>query len=266
MKQRIVTALCGLPLLIICIWVETPWFYPLTILIAIAALWAGIEFFRLSSFANGKPLATFGIVWILLCVLNAHFESSYTFILLPTAIALPAIGALLFRRGNVITSWSWTVAGILYIGWLISYYVLLRGAPHGREWTIIAFFSTFGCDTAAFLVGRIWGKHHFMPDISPAKTREGAIGGFLGAIASALILGMIFDFTVGAPASYPKIAFTGCLIGIFAQLGDLVESLLKRTAGTKDSGKLLPGHGGILDRMDSILLTGFIAYYCVELM
>ena len=99
------------------------------------------------------------------------------------------------------------------------------------------------------------------PSISPGKTWEGAIGGLLASIAASLILGTIFPL----PFNYWQIALLGCIISIFAQLGDLVESMLKRNTGVKDAGKLIPGHGGILDRIDSLIFSGVIVYYCVIL-
>ena len=104
------------------------------------------------------------------------------------------------------------------------------------------------------------------PTISPGKTWEGAIGGFIGAIVVSLILKTLFSLPVFSfPINYWQAALLGGIISISAQLGDLTESLLKRNTATKDSGKLLPGHGGILDRIDSIIFSGVVAYYFVTL-
>jgi phosphatidate cytidylyltransferase len=153
------------------------------------------------------------------------------------------------------------MAGILYIGWMLSYWVDLRSLEDGRELVFLAMFTTFASDTSAFFVGRAWGKHALAPSISSGKTWEGAVGGLLSSIVVTLILGVIFKL----PFSYWQIALLGFIISIFAQLGDLAESLLKRNTGVKNAGKLMPGHGGILDRIDSLIFTGVIVYYFLEL-
>jgi phosphatidate cytidylyltransferase len=157
-------------------------------------------------------------------------------------------------------NWVWTLAGIIYIGWLLSHFIPLRGLEGGRDWVFIAIFATFAADTAAFFTGRAIGRHPLATAISPGKTWEGAAGGFLGAIAASLILAAILP---GILIPYWQIVLLGALIGIFAQLGDLAESMLKRSVGLKDAGKLIPGHGGLLDRLDSILFTVVVVYYYV---
>ena len=105
------------------------------------------------------------------------------------------------------------------------------------------------------------GKHPLAPSISPGKTWEGTIGGLLISVIVSLALGIALHL----PLDYWQMVLLGCVISVFAQLGDLIESLFKRNASVKDSGKLLPGHGGILDRTDSIIFTGVIVYYCAVL-
>jgi len=151
------------------------------------------------------------------------------------------------------------MAGILYIGWLLSYLVALRGLDDGRDWVFLALFATFGSDTAAFFVGRALGRHKLAPNISPGKTWEGAIAGVFGSIIVSLVLVNLLSL----PLSNVGAILLGLLISLFGQLGDLVESLLKRNMGVKDSSKLIPGHGGFLDRIDSIIFTGLVVYYWV---
>ena len=147
---------------------------------------------------------------------------------------------------------------------MLGHYVALRQLDQGRELVILAVFTTFACDTSAFFVGRAWGRHHMAPTISPHKTWEGAIGGFVGAVAAALALRSLLNLgDWSLPLNYVEAIAVGCLIGVAAQLGDLLESLLKRRAGVKDSGNLIPGHGGVLDRIDSLVFTGVIVYYFV---
>jgi len=132
----------------------------------------------------------------------------------------------------------------------------------GRDWVLLALFSTFAVDTTAYFTGRAFGRHKLAPAISPAKTWEGAVGGLVGAIAAVVILALILEEPLDI--GYGKLVVIGFLVGVFAQLGDLAESKLKRIMGVKESGSLIPGHGGILDRLDSVVFTGVVVYYCLR--
>jgi phosphatidate cytidylyltransferase len=252
------------------VWFDTPWFSLLIFLIAALAALGALEFYRLAAISGGQPLTLFGVAWTLFFIASAHLDATYEvdYIApssLASAAALPLIWLFFFpSRGRALVSWAWTLAGILYMGWMLGHYVALRELDQGKEWVIFVFFSTFACDTAAFFVGRAWGRRPLAPTISPGKTWEGAVGGFMAALAAALILYTLLDVAgLSLPISYAQAVLLGCLIGLFAQIGDLSESLLKRRAGVKDSGSLIPGHGGILDRIDSLVFTGVVVYYCV---
>lgn len=262
LKQRVITGLWGIPLLTAAVWFERPLPF-FTLLVAIWGLLAVFEFYRLSSSLKLEPLIPFGLVWTLLFILSPHF--SYPFLtpaLLTSAIVLSLVWLLARpRQEKALLSWAWTMAGILYVGWLFSHFVALRGLDDGRNWVFLALFVTFGSDIAAFFVGRALGRHHLAPNISPGKTWEGAAAGVLGAIIVSLLFTL--KTPLGLPISCGQAVFLGFLISILGQLGDLAESLLKRNTGVKDSGKLLPGHGGALDRMDSIVFAGVVLYYYV---
>ena len=147
------------------------------------------------------------------------------------------------------------------MGWFLSHLVALRGFEDGRNWVFFVVFTTFASDTTAFFVGRAMGRHHLAPRISPGKTWEGAIGGVCAAVIVSLvfILPTPFSLQIGFGQAMPL----AMLVSVFSQLGDLLESSLKRTAGAKDSGTLIPGHGGILDRLDSVIFAGLVVYYYV---
>ena len=272
LKKRVITALWGIPLLIAAIWFDKPlpWF---TILLAIWGLLAVFEFYRMVAASKIAPLTYFGLVWTLLFILSTSPEllsllkpyfnlDLLTPLLLTSAVVLSLIWLLLRpQKERAFASWAWTIAGILYIGWLLSYFVALRGVDDGRNWVFFALFATFGSDTAAFFSGRALGRHHLAPSISPGKTWEGAIGGIFGAIMISLLFTLPTPLSL--PLSYWQAILLGLLVSIFGQLGDLVESLLKRNMGVKDSGKLLPGHGGFLDRIDSVVFAGIVVYYYV---
>lgn len=192
------------------------------------------------------------------------------------AILLTLIGQLLRRdRGGAMASWGLTLSGALYISWPLSHFILLReinrpdfsppfwqalGGPAlgaGFWWIVAVLALVWLCDTAAYFVGVRWGRHKMSPYLSPKKSWEGAAAGLLASIAIALGLVPL----LGLPLSYPWAAVLGLLVGTLGQVGDLAESLLKRQAGVKDSGRLIPGHGGMLDRVDSLLFVAPAVYY-----
>ncbi len=143
----------------------------------------------------------------------------------------------------------------------------------GRNWVLFALLTTFATDTGAYLVGRAIGRHPMAPGISPNKTWEGAVGGFIGAIIAALLLERLLNLGLGTPGLTGDLSgvwsqawnwqplLIGATVGIVAQLGDLLESKLKRLSQVKDAGGLMPGHGGLLDRLDSLLITIPVVYY-----
>jgi phosphatidate cytidylyltransferase len=258
LKKRVITGLWGVPLLIATIWFDKPlpWF---TVLVAIWGLLAVFEFYKLVRGTGVLPLTYFGLIWTLLFIISPHFNYDLTMPLLLTSAVVLSLICLLFRRqkDRAFIGWAWTIAGILYLGWLLSHFVALRGLDDGRNWVFLALAANFASDTAAFFAGRSLGRHKLAPSISPGKTWEGTIAGVLGAITASLL------FTRLIPISYGQAIVLGLLVSVFGQLGDLVESLFKRNMGVKDSGRLLPGHGGALDRIDSVVFAGVVVYYYV---
>jgi phosphatidate cytidylyltransferase len=258
LKKRVITGLWGVPLLIAAIWFDKPlpWF---TVLVAIWGLLAVFEFYKLVGGTGVLPLTYFGLAWTLLFILSPYFKYDFTVSLVLTSAVVLSLIWLLFRRQKegAFVGWVWTIAGILYLGWLLSYFVALRGLDDGRNWVFLALAANFTSDTAAFFTGRALGQHKLAPSISPGKTWEGAVAGVLGAIVVSLL------FTLLLPFSYGQAIILGLLVSVFGQLGDLVESLFKRNMGVKDSGRLLPGHGGALDRIDSVVFAGVVVYYYV---
>ncbi len=260
LKQRLLTALWGLPLVTAAIWFGEPWF---TIVITPFGLLAAYEFYRITA-ASKKvtPLRAWGITGTLLFILSPHFPYltyGVTTQVLLTAILVLSLMWLLRQRQweEAFSSFAWTVAGVLYVGWLLSYLIALRGLDAGMYWVYLALFITFATDTSAFFAGRAWGRHRLAPLISPGKTWEGAIAGVLGAVIVGLGLAWLFPLAL----SYGQAIALALLVTVLGQLGDLVESLFKRNMGIKEAGKLLPGHGGILDRLDSVFFSSAAVYY-----
>jgi phosphatidate cytidylyltransferase len=159
------------------------------------------------------------------------------------------------EREQPFVDWTLSLAGALYVGWLFSHSVMLRGLPGGLGWVLLVLFSTWICDSFAYLFGKAWGKHPFFPRISPRKTWEGALAGWVGGTGTALLFGWMLGLSILQALTL------GLAISLAATFGDLAESIIKRQMGVKDSGSLLPGHGGILDRMDSLLFVVVVVYY-----
>lgn len=157
------------------------------------------------------------------------------------------------RRKRVV-AWFAGVAGALYIGGLASVFVTLRGISDGFAWILLAFVGTWTYDTGAYLGGRFLGKHQFAPRVSPRKTWEGVAAGMAAVLISVGI------FSRFLPIEVWHVPVLAVLVAAAAQAGDLFESAVKRFAGVKNSGSLIPGHGGILDRVDSLLLAGPVVY------
>jgi phosphatidate cytidylyltransferase len=272
LKHRVITGAVGVPLVILAIWFGDPWF---SLLIAAAALAGTYEFYHMANFDRRDPLPYLGLLWSLALVLSPHFKNPDVLpMVITAAILVSLIGLLLHRsNGKAFHDWAWTMAGALYVGWMLSYWLNLRGlesgSEYGRNWVYLAMFATFANDTGAFFIGRARGKHRLAPAISPAKTWEGAIGGSVSAILAAIVIAVVLKRIPNLISTSPfafeywQIMLLGFVVSLFAQLGDLVESLLKRNTGVKESGNLLPGHGGILDRFDSLIFVGAVVYYYV---
>lgn len=263
LRQRVLSAIVLVPLILAAIWFGSPWFQ---ILIGIAALLGLIEFFTMADQMRLQPLTVVGVLWTIFFIVAAQYPSyleEHDLSIIPLALAISAILISLliiviswsFQR-EVFVLWSWNLIGIFYMGFLLGHWIRLMN-EFGRDWVLLAVFSTFAVDTAAYFVGRTWGRHKMAPSISPKKTWEGAIGGFFGAIAASSLLALLPQIEM----AYWKVIILGCLIGIFAQLGDLAESKLKRIMEVKEAGNIIPGHGGILDRLDSIVFVGVVVYY-----
>ena len=193
---------------------------------------------------------------------------------LPALLMLLVIAAMLVeivkRQPRPIVNVGTTVLGAIYVGWLFSYLTLLHGlnAPalltppvHGTtqgEWLV--FFvsgTTWLSDTGALFVGRALGRHKMAPKVSPAKTWEGSLGGLIVALLGGLVFGKMLHLPL------EHAALLSLLCGLIGQIGDLSESALKRDLGVKDTGAVMPGHGGVLDRIDSLLFSAPIAYYYI---
>lgn len=260
---------------------EGGWFFA-ALVAAITAL-TSHEFYTLVKDRAGRPLAWLGVPCAVLLVLIAAWEPSFHVwgnraLSLLLLLGLVSVAFTIFDRSTdqPLLSATATVSGVLYTGGTLSFAVLLRNLPEirgampvrpvdGFLLVMLPVAVTALADSASYFVGKRIGRRRLAPRLSPGKTVEGSIGGLAGAALTGYIAGL-FMGGVGTLVLTPWMcAVIGLLLGIAGQLGDLSESLLKREAGVKDSGRMLPGHGGVLDRFDSLLFTVPLAYGLVLL-
>ena len=241
-------------------WFGEPWFTQIAYIAAAAAIF---EFYRVVKSEHVQPLTYLGTAFAIMLILDAHSPYEFTLpLILVLATLIPLIW-MLFRQNkhNSFINWGWTIAGVLYIGWLLSFYISIRALNLGAYWVLLILACTAFCDVFAFIVGSTMGKHHLATSVSPGKTWEGTGGGMAASIICAVALSTLFKL----PLLWWQAIIAGIIISFFSQMGDLVESLLKRNMQVKDAGHILPGHGGILDRIDSHLLIAPVAYYLLLL-
>lgn len=262
LKQRLVTSLILIPVVILATWFDEPFSW----LTLGAVIWGGLalfEFYRLvnNSTLEIRPLTVFGIIWGMVLVASPNFTGAIPPATIMTTGVVLSLVWLLFRKRkeSAFGAWAWTTAGVMYVGLLLSYLVALRLLPDGAGWVFLVLFSTFASDSAAFFAGSLWGRHRLAPNISPHKTWEGAVGGLAGGMLVAPLVTLVFSL----PVSWVETVILGLLVSAFGQMGDLAESLFKRNMKAKDSGNSIPGHGGCLDRMDSVVFASIVVYYYV---
>ncbi len=181
--------------------------------------------------------------------------TSSLFLALLVLIIVTVIDYPSLENGLIFVSRLWF--GIFYIGFCAAHLILLHSLPHGIYWLLVLTAITVSSDTGAYYVGRTLGRTKLYPALSPGKTRAGAIGGIIGGMLGGLVVAAILF----GPGNLVMIALLSLVLSAIGIIGDLIESLIKRVSGVKDSGHILPGHGGLLDRCDSLLLTAPVLYY-----
>lgn len=212
------------------------------------------EYFSLSLPGLAAPQKILGFLLSMLVALSFYGGRSECFLGIISLILLVLIILALRERGDLaprLGKMHRMLLGLFYTPFFLSFFILLDKFSEGRLWIIFALAAVYGGDIAAFYVGRSWGKRRLAPLISPGKTIEGGIGAVGGSVVGALL----FKFLFFSKVPLGPAVIIGLGVGILGQIGDLFESLLKRVAQVKDSGALIPGHGGLLDRIDSVLLS-----------
>jgi phosphatidate cytidylyltransferase len=256
---RVISAVCILPPLILLVrYGSSAHFLLLLTLVVGIAL---VEFYRMLS-AKGFPCWEWlGVGIGVVLPLTFYVGGAVSHAAVASAIVVSFMTGLLTRQDltTSLQSVAFTLLGVFYVGWLLSYVILLRLLTEGVYYVFYIFGVIWLGDAAAMGIGTWLGRHKLAPRISPRKTVEGALGGLIGSLCAALIGGLwLLDHV-----SPRQCLALGGILAILGQLGDLSESLLKRGAGVKDSGAIIPGHGGILDKVDGILFGAPALYYYV---
>lgn len=271
LRKRVYAATVFVPLIILIIYVGGllfTLFIAFLIILGLSELWTVFEAAELA------PLRKTGyVLGAAVCLVAYLFagEPAMLLTIFSATVIIVALIALVGRTSRRVTTCLVpTLGGVLYVGWLFAYQVplriqgglLLSGSDldsdlGGMAVLLFGYCLVWTCDTSAYFVGRKWGKRKLVPGISPGKTVEGAVGGFLFTVAVALLFRFLF-----LGSMHPGwAALIGAIVGVVSQAGDIFESALKRRGGVKDSSSLIPGHGGVLDRFDGMLFALPALYY-----
>lgn len=269
MLARILTGIVGIPLAAVLIFY--PGGLPFAVAIGIVSVLGAMEFYGGVRRMGARPVEWAGLAAVALFVYSTRtYERASIGSIFPAVLTLLLILSfcveLVRSKRAPLVNVGATVFGAIYVGWLISHLVVLRGIKGdvsvgsytsnvGAWLVMLTFLGTWACDTGAYFIGRLYGKTKLAPKLSPNKTIEGSVAGLISSVLVTVIAGTILRL----PPQH-SLAL-GAIFGILTQLGDLSESAIKRELSIKDFGTLVPGHGGILDRFDSLLFTGPAAYY-----
>ena len=255
LKERVLSAVILIPIAFALLYLGGWWF---ALLVGFFGLMAGHEAYAMLREHGYAPFQVLGLLIIGLFVVFGVWPQGNRWMpfLITGAIMVTLVRALGQRTDQPATDWALTVAIAFYLGMLVRYGPLLRARPNGLKWVVIALLLTWISDSAAYFIGVGIGRHRLAPRLSPKKTWEGTIGEWLaGPLAGAVLVPLLLP-----PMTVVQGLVLGAAVSTVAPLGDLAESMLKRQCGVKDSGRLIPGHGGALDRIDSLLFVFPVVY------
>ncbi|MGH3054209.1 MAG: phosphatidate cytidylyltransferase, partial [Gaiellaceae bacterium] len=267
LRARLATAAVAIPTLLALILVPSRW--PLAVFIVAVGVIGVAEYATMAFPAQrGDRFLTIALGAILTlgaCLQAIHVPAMPHWLGAALALTIAAglvwtlLGRPDFERG--LADLGLALIGILYVGFLLPHFVFLQGLPLGPRWVIFVVAIGMAGDTGGYMVGHLIGRHKLMPRVSPGKTIEGAVGIVAGSLLAAAICKLLFLADLG----WTEAITLSLVMAIIGQLGDLCESVMKRTFGAKESGWLFPGHGGVLDRIDSLLFPVAFLYYYILL-
>lgn len=255
--KRVLSAAVMLPVFLwVVAWAPAGVFTAMVVALGALGQW---EFLRMFERAGVPVLLRVGVVGG--AAVTASFALPWTVPLAFSTVVVAVLTAGLARTGGAARSWepmAITLAGACYVNWLLGHAVALHALTAGVQWILLLVWVTWIGETAAYAVGSTVGRHRLAPAVSPKKTVEGALAQLVISPAAALVA----QWWLGpATVSALEAVAIGLVLGVAGQVGDLVESALKRGVGTKDAGQLIPGHGGILDRLDGLLFNTPVLFY-----
>ncbi|MBN2645193.1 MAG: phosphatidate cytidylyltransferase [Desulfuromonadaceae bacterium] len=254
------TALIALPVVIfLTLFAEKSWFFIAVLLVAAVGQWEVLALLFGRQRSVFRALVLLGGLVICSAVVYA---GTLAFPIVALCFMLCCLYLLFDYRdlSLVITEAGQVAFAWFYVPVLLSHLALLHQLPHGASWVFLVLLLTMGCDSTAYFVGTRYGRHRLYPAISPKKSIEGGLGGLAGAV----LMAQLSCWTFIPQLTTLDALVIGALVGVLGQLGDLFESMLKRSCGVKDSGAIFPGHGGMLDRLDSLLFTFPVVYLYVS--
>ena len=253
LAQRVASAVVGVPVIFLLVLVGGNWYVSF---VAAALVIASLEF-QHARHGWRHHLSLLAAAFVAAMAGGAHVGFNWVLWFTAGAVLVTLVASLVpFDADRMLNDWLWTIGGVMYVGFLGSFIVLLRDFDNGRDWVYLTLFSTYAVDTGAYFTGRAIGRHALAPAISPKKTVEGFFGGYAAGFAAVLLL----NYFLGLRIEAWQAVLLGLLFPVAATLGDLAESGVKRAMHIKDASELIPGHGGVLDRLDSILFTFTLVY------
>ena len=254
LKTRILSSVVLIPVVLALTSVGGPYFGALVVVVGLLATY---EFYQIVRRAGYRPFPVVGLALAASLFVDAYAPQLNVW---RWAMAAAVMVSMVWQilqpdMDGFLSGWALTLAGAVYIGGLLGHLILVRNLPQGLGWVLLTFAGTWACDTAAYFAGVNLGKHGFFTRISPHKTWEGAIGGFTAGILATILAGHLLGLALWQGL------MLGAVLVLGVTFGDLAESLVKRQVGVKDSVALIPGHGGMLDRIDSLIFASVIVYY-----
>lgn len=254
--MRIVSALVGIPIVLASVYFGGPWYAAFLLLVVNVGVYEYNDLLKKQSFNGTAVISYIGANLFIAAVYFELFGLLYPLIML--LFFLLFVTSLFYMDKMSIADSAFSLWGIIYLGGLSGFLLMLRFLPDGALYTYMLLAGVWVHDTFAYFIGKKWGLRKFAPQISPKKSVEGSLAGIGGTVIIFFSLAILFpELSPLSPLQAAALAFG---IAVFSQLGDLLESALKRQLGVKDSGGIIPGHGGILDRFDSLLLAAPFVY------